>query len=166
MNHRKYHLAIIMTVLILAFVGIAPSNAAESNSTQANWESLKHLAAGQQIRLVLNDVKSIRGQFQSVSDEGLVVRTGAGDQTFEKRHVLRVSTQGASHRARNALIGAGAGAGVGAAALGVCPQGGSREVIPCGGRGAAFGAVLFAPVGAVVGAVMPTGGWHDVYRAQ
>ena len=115
---------------------------------------------------MLNDAKSYSGQFQSASDERLVVRSGGGDRTFARPSILRVSTEGASHRARNALIGAGVGAGVGAAAFGVCPQGGYREVIPCGGRGAAIGAVMFAPMGAAVGALMPTGGWHDVYRAR
>ena len=166
MNHRKQIFAIGMTVLMLGFIRIGSVYSAEPKSTQANWESLKSLAAGQQIRVVLNDAKSYNGQFQSVSDEGLVVRSGGGDQTFARPSILRVSTKGAPHRGRNALIGAGVGAGVGAAALGVCPQGGYREVIPCGGRGAAIGAALFAPMGAAVGAILPTGGWHDVYRVR
>ena len=49
--------------------------------------------------------------------------------------------------------------------FGVCTDS-HREVIPCGGKGAAIGAVMFAPMGAAVGALMPTGGWHDVYRAR
>jgi hypothetical protein len=166
MNRRKHIFAIGITVLMFGFIGIAPTNAAEPQSAQANWESLKKLAIGQQIRVVLNDAKFYSGQFQSVSDEGLVVRSGGGEQTFARPSILRVSTKGGSHRGRNALIGAGVGAGVGAAAFGVCPQGGYREVIPCGGRGAAIGAVLLAPMGAAVGAAMPTGGWHDVYRAR
>jgi hypothetical protein len=166
MNRRKNFLAIGMTVLVIGFIGIGSVNGAASISTQANWEVLKQLASGQQIRIVLNDAKSYKGQFQRVSDEELVVRSGGGDQTFARPSILRISTKGASHRGRNALIGAGVGAGVGAAAWGVCPQGGYREVIPCGGKGAAIGAAMFAPMGALVGAVIPTGGWHDVYRVR
>ncbi len=131
--------------------------------SQSNWDSLKKLAPEKQIRIVLNDAKSYTGQFQSASDEGLVVRTGGTDQTLERQNILRVSTKGASHRARNAFIGAGVGAGVGAAGFGVCDY---REVIPCGGTGAAIGAVFIAPVGAVAAALVPTGRWHDVYRAR
>ena len=76
MNRRKHFFAIGMTVLMLGFIGIASVNAAEPKSTQANWESLKQLATGQEVRVVLNDAKSYSGQFQSVSDEGFVVRLG------------------------------------------------------------------------------------------
>ena len=149
-------------MLILALVPL-PSSA---QSAKDSWSNLNQLARGQQIQVVLNDAKSYSGQFQSVSDDGLVFRVAGEEQTLQRQDILRVSTKGASHRARNALIGAGIGAGVGAAAFGVCPQGGYREVVPCGGRGAAIGAVMFVPLGAAVGAVMPTGGWHDVYRAR
>ena len=127
------------------------------------WDNLKNLAPGQLIRVVLNQAKSLNGQFRSVSDDGLVLRVGGEEQTIARQDILRISTKGVSHRMRNALIGAGIAAGVGAAAVGVCDY---REVIPCGGEGAAIGAALLAPLGAAGGAVMPTGGWHDVYRAR
>jgi hypothetical protein len=145
----------------LVFLLLVPAFAL-AQSAKDSWDNLKQLASGQQIQIVLNDAKSYSGQFQSVSDDGIVLRLGKDSQTFKRQSVLRVSTKGASHRARNALIGAGVGAGVGAAGFGACNY---REVIPCGGTGAASGAVILAPVGAVVGVVMPTGGWHDIYRA-
>jgi hypothetical protein len=135
---------------------------------QNNWDNLRQLGPGQQIRIVLNDAESYTGQFQSASDERLVVRTGGTDQTFERQNVLRVSTRGTSHRGRNALIGlaVGAGAGVivgvaspelgqGKCAQGSCVDAGTVSILGF------WGGVL----GAGLGAVIPTGGWHDVYRA-
>jgi hypothetical protein len=69
-----------------------------AKSSQDNWDNLKELAPGQRIRIVLNDAKSYTGQFQSVTDAGIVVRLASGDQAFERQSVLRVSTQGKSHR--------------------------------------------------------------------
>jgi hypothetical protein len=134
-----------------------------AQTSQNNWDNLKRLAPGDDIRIVLNDKKSYKAKFQSVSDEAIVVRLATGDQAIERQSVLRVSTKGASHRTRNALIGAGVGAGVGAAGFGICDY---REVIPCGGEGAAIGAVFVAPFGAAAGALVPTGRWHDVYRGR
>jgi hypothetical protein len=132
--------------------------------SQSNWGNLKQVVPGQQIRIVLNDAKSYTGQFQSASDEGLVVSTGGTDQTFERQNVLRVSTKGASHRGRNALIGAGIGGGFGAAVGGASDP--KQEVLPGGAVAAAALGVVFGATGAVVGAVIPTGRWHDVYRAR
>ena len=163
MDRRTPWFTIGMTVLVLGSIGISGVYAKEGKSPQANWDNLKGLAPGADIRIVLNDKKSYKAKFLSVSDEAIVVRLATGDQAFERQSVFRVSTKGASHRARNALIGAGVGAGVGAAGFGVCDY---REVIPCGGEGAAIGTVLIAPIGAVAGALVPTGRWHDVYRGQ
>jgi hypothetical protein len=134
-----------------------------------NWDNLKQLAPGQQIRVVLNDAKSYKAGFQSVTDDAIVVRLATGDQTFERQNVLRVSTQGNNHRRRNALIGlaVGMGAGiiVGVASpelgQGKCAQGSCVDAGTASLTGAAG-----AAVGAVTGAVIPTGGWHDVYRAR
>jgi len=163
MDQRRPWFTIGMIVVMFSSIGISTVYAKQAKSTQANWDNLKGLTPGDDIRIVLNDKKSYRAKFQSVSDEAIVVRLATGDQAFERQSVLRVSTKGASHRTRNALIGAGVGAGVGAAGFGVCDY---REVIPCGGEGAAIGAVLIAPIGAVAGALVPTGRWHDVYRGR
>ena len=168
MNLRRHWFAIGMTVLTLVFIGIASVNGAEPKSTQANWESLKQLAPGQEVQVVLNDAKSYSGQFQSVSDDGIVLRLGKDSQTFERQNVLRVSTRGKNHRGRNALIGlaVGAGAGVivavaspelgtGKCAQGSCVDAGTVSVV----------GFLAGVLGAGLGAVIPTRGWHDVYRA-
>jgi len=150
---------VIETLLLLLLVpgfGLA-------QSSQRNWDNLKQLATGQEVRVVLNDAKSYSGQFQSVSDEALVVRTAAGEQTFTRESVLRVSAKAKSRRGWNELIGAAIGAGLGGVAVGMdCHYG--RE--GCGAAGVFFGVPFAAGLGAGFAAVIPTGGWHDVYRAR
>ena len=84
MNRRKHFFAIGMTVLMLGFIGIGSVNAAEPKSAHAKWEGLKQLATGQEVRVVLNDAKSYSGQFQTVNDDGIVLRLGKDSQTFER----------------------------------------------------------------------------------
>jgi hypothetical protein len=135
----------------------------EPSQGQANWDSVKQLSPGQEILVVQNNAQSFQGKLESVSDEGVVIRLTAGEQTVAKDNILRVSARGRSHRLRNMALGAGiglgGGAGIGAAA------GNSHEIF---GRGAAalFGAAVGLAGGAAVGAALPTGGWHEVYRAR
>jgi hypothetical protein len=53
--------------------------------------------------------KSYRGTLQSVSDDGITIRTVSDEQTFLRANVLRVSIKGKGHRLRNTVIGAGIG---------------------------------------------------------
>jgi hypothetical protein len=169
MNRRKHFFAIGMTVLMLGFIGIGSVNAAEPKSTQANWESLKQLVTGQEVRVVLNDAKSYSGQFQSVSDDGIMLRLGKDSRTFERQNVLRVSTRGKGHRGRNALIGLAVGAGAGVIVGVASPelgQGKCAQGSCINAESAALAGFVGAAVGTGLGAVLPTGGWHDVYRAR
>jgi hypothetical protein len=169
MNRRKHFFAIGMMFLILGFIAIGSVNGEEPGSTRATWGNLTQLATGRQIRVVLNDARSYNGQFQSANDQQLVIRTGGGDQTFERRNILRVSSRGQSHRGRNALIGlavcAGAGVIVGLASpefgQGKCAHGSCINA-----ESAALAGFVGAVAGAGLGAVLPTGGWHDIYRAR
>jgi hypothetical protein len=163
MNRRTQHFAIATTVLMLGSIGIAAARAEEAKSPQANWENLKQLAPGQQIRLVLSGAKSYSGQFRAVSDEAIMARVATGEQTFERQNVLRVSAKGKSRRGRNALIGAAIGAGLGGVAVGMDCHYGRKG---CGAAGVFFGVPFAAGLGAGFTAVIPTGGWHDVYRAR
>jgi hypothetical protein len=136
------------------------------DKNQAGWDKLRQLSAGEEIQVVQNDAKSSRGRFRSVSDDAIVIGLAAGEQTISRQSVLRVSSKGKGHRMRNALIGfgigAGAGAGIGAGADASCT--GNCSWFPN------LGVEIFTPVGAivggVVGAVVPTGGWHEIYRAR
>ena len=168
MNRRKHFLAIGMTVLMIGFFGVGAVNAAESKPTQANWERLKHLAAGDEVQVVLKDGKSYTGKFQSFSDEAIVVRSSAGEQTLSRQAVLRVSAKKDSHRMRNAIIGAAAGCGVG---LGIAAGYASsqRKEYPYNRYFEVDGpilGVLFGATGGGLAAALSKGGWYDVYRAR
>ena len=131
-------------------------------SSQNNWGNLKRLAPGDEIHIVLNDAKSYRANFQSVSDQAIVVRLATGEQTFTRKNVLRVSTKGQSHRLRNAVLGAAIGVGLGFAVA----TGTSRNDSEAQAIGYAVIPPFMAAAGAGVGAFLPSGGWHDVYRAR
>jgi hypothetical protein len=131
-------------------------------AAQNNWDNLKRLAPGDDIRIVLNDAKSYRAKFQSASDAAIVVRLVTGEQTFTRENVLRVSTRGQSHRLRNAALGAGIGVGLGFAVA----AGTSRNDSEAQAIGYAVIPPFMGAAGAGVGAFLPTGGWHDVYRAR
>jgi hypothetical protein len=147
---------VIETLLLLLMV----PGLSLAQSSQNNWDNLKQLAPGQQIRIVLNDAKSYKAKFQSVTDDAIVVRLATGDQTFPRQSVLRVSRKRRPHRGRNALIGVALGV---AAALATdaaaCPD--------CTTGTWAGDTIGLGVLGAAVGALVPTGvGWHDVYRAR
>ena len=147
--------------VLLGLLGAAPLRAAGPPMSNANWDNLKRLTPGDDVRIVLHDKKSYRAKFQSVADDAIVLRLASGDQTFNRRDVLRISTRGPSRRLRHALIGAAVGAGIGVAAA----AGTRREDTENPALGYAVLPPLFAGFGAGIGAFVPSG-WHDVYRAQ
>ena len=82
------------------------------------WNNLKQLSSGQQVRIVLDSKKSLKGQFQSVTDDAIIIHANGADQTLSRSSVQKVSSHRPGHRGRHALIGAtiGAGAGLGTGA--------------------------------------------------
>jgi hypothetical protein len=155
--------------LLFLFLGIAAGIAlGEDGANQAAWNNLKQLSAGQEIQVVQDGAKSSRGSYRSFTDDAIVMSTAGGEQTISRQGVVRVSSKGKRHRMRNALIGAGVGAGAGlgigagldsadkcANCLKILPNGGKEIATPLG-----------AIAGAIVGAVIPSGGWHEIYRAR
>ncbi len=154
MNRTKF----VLVLGLLLGLCAASLGAADPPKSTANWDNLKALAPGDDVRVVLNDKKSYRGKFQSLTDNGIVVRVEKNDQSFERTNILRVTAKGQSHRLRNALVGAVLAAGV-TAVVGAASQEQQAYVLALGVPG-------MAASGAVVGAVIPSGGWHDVYRAR
>ena len=162
-------LTIGVLVVLLELTGAVFLCGAESPTTEGNWESLRTLAPGDGIRIVLNDAKSYQAKFQSVSDKAIVVRLETGGQSFAREGVLRVSAKSQSHRRRNAFIGLVVGGAAGAIVAvaspelgqGTCSQGSCIDAGTVSALGFAGGGL-----GAGIGAAIPTGGWHDVYRAR
>ena len=162
MSYQDLMPRIWRTILFAGLATISLFGAAGPKQDKTKWGNLKQLVPNQQIRIVLDDAKSYRGEIRSVREEAIVVRLATGEQTFRRESVLRVSTRGPSHLRRNALIGAGIGVAAGAATVaGIC------QATYCKGPVEAIvGVTIGAPLGALVGFVIPTGGWHDVYRAR
>ena len=133
-----------------------------------SWDNLTHLAAGDNVRVVLHDGKSYAAKFQGFSDDSMIVRTSAGEQTFSRPDVLRVSAKREPHRLRNAIIGAaaGCGAGLGIAAAYASSQ---RKEYPYNRYFEVDGPILGAVMGAAgagLGVALSKGGWYDIYRAR
>jgi len=153
-----------LTACLSTGLANAQGAGAPSNQHHGNWDKVKQLSVGREVLVVENDAKSFQGKLKSVSDESITIGLTTGDETLAKGSILRVSWRGASHRWRNtglgAGIGAGGGAGIAAAAGNPTGFGWSR------GLNAAVGAVIGLVAGAAVGAALPTGGWHEVYRAH
>ncbi|MGH9378554.1 MAG: hypothetical protein ACRD1I_07125 [Terriglobia bacterium] len=164
-HHMKSILFLSLTVLLMEWMAIVPLGAAH-RADIANWNNLKQLAPGAEIKIVLNNKKSYRGSFQSVSDEAIVVRLRKIAQTFSRQEVFRVSTKGKSHRLRNTLIGAGVGAGAGFAFGAAADAGDFSFHFASGNSGKEIFIPSFAVVGAIVGAALPARRWRSLYRAR
>lgn len=164
--------------LVLALLGACFSTGTasgqDSKGRSSSWDNLKSLTPGQEIRVVMNNVKSYQGEFESLSDDGITLRQAAGEQTLARKDILRVSRKkGKNHQARNVVIGAAVGAVLGLR-IGInqylgrnCTEG---PAFSCAGPPTPGEAEILTPLGglagAAVGAVIPTDGWHDLYRAH
>jgi len=164
----------LVLALLAACFSTGTASGQDSKGRSSSWDNLKSLTPGQEIRVVMNNVKSYQGEFESLSDEGITLRQAAGEQTLARKDVLRVSRKGQGHRSRNTVIGTAVGAGVGLG-LGVAHYLRPRNctlgpLFNCEGPSNLDLAKILTPVGgltgAAIGAVVPTGGWHDVYRAR
>lgn len=165
--------------LVLALLGACFSTGTasgqDSKGRSSSWDNLKSLTPGQEIRVVMNNVKSYQGEFKSLSDGGITLRQAAGEQTLARKDILRVSRKiGQDHSVRNVLIGTVVGAGAGLV-IGLTPYFVERNctlgpLFNCGYPPNPHRAEVLTPVGglagAVIGAVVPTGGWHDLYRGH
>ncbi len=168
MNSLKHYLWLGLGIFTLVLLSAPALRGAGEKGDAANWENLRNVAPSSSVRVVLKNVETHEGKLQRVSDEGITISTASGEKTFARNDVLRVSTKGKSHRKRNLLIGMGAGAVTGVIVgvadpelgQGTCAQGSCVDA----GTAAMAGAVG-AVAGAAVGAIIPTGGWHEVFRA-
>ena len=161
--------------LLAACFSAGAASEQDSKGRSRSWDNLKSLTPGQEIRVVMKNVKSYQGKFESLSDDGITLRQAAGEQTLARQDVLRVSRKGQNQRKRNAVIGAVVGAGVGlagglAANHIIWSHANCTTGPPCGyppnPHWEIIGPLVVAPAGAVIGAVIPSGRWHEVYRAR
>ncbi len=135
-----------------------------SSAQDAGWQTLKQLAPGEQVKIVLNGGPSHRGALQSVGDDAIVIGNG---ESYPKQDVRRVLVRKRGHRGRNALIGLGIGAGAGLAGGAIIDNDCSKTSIICtGNAGKAILTPVFGVLGLTIGAVLPSGGWREIYRSR
>jgi hypothetical protein len=104
--------------LVLALLGVGFGSGVASGKGSkgrlTSWDNLKSLTQGQEIRVEMSNDKTYKGEFESLSDEGITLRQPAGEETLARKDISRISQMiGQNHRRRNALIGAIAGASLG-----------------------------------------------------
>jgi hypothetical protein len=156
MNLSKLILFLATELVIFGATGFS------LRAASSKWDDLAILKPGQQIRVVLNGAKSYEGPFQALDHDGIILGRAAGGQTFARRDVLRIYSKSKNHRVRNLVIGAAIGATLAAIAVKVNSSSifentGTRDI----GWICPVGVVAFT----IIGAAIPTGGWHEVYRA-
>jgi hypothetical protein len=152
--------------VMLTLLGLLISTSLPGAENPA-WNNLKQLSPGQQIRVVLNSKKSLKGQFQSITDDAIIVHASGADQTLSRPSVQQVSSRRPGHRGRHALIGAaigaGAGLGTGAAIDADCSP---QSIVCTGNKGKAILTPVFGLIGAGIGALLPANRWQEVYRSN
>jgi hypothetical protein len=156
MNQLKDMMFLMLILSTPVAAAATPLRAAKSD-----WNNLKTLKPGQQIRIVLNDNKIFEGEFQALNDEGITLRHAPGEQTFARKDILRISSHHGvkTHLMRNILIGAAIGVALATPLILANNNNGwwhSWAWIPG----------VFVPGGAGIGAVVTRAGWHEVYRAR
>jgi hypothetical protein len=152
----------------LLLVALAPVLMAQAPTA---WENVKHLTPGTDVRVKLMDGRTLRGGFESATDDALMMGTANSQETLNRAMIAKVSIRGKNHRLRNTLIGFGVGAAGGliAGAVTDAETCHPNQFFGCfGGRdlGKEVLTPLGALVGAIVGVLLPTGGWHDVYSLK
>ena len=140
-----------------------------SGETARDWASLGHTPAisqGTEIQAKTTDNKRYQGQFKAADDEALVMIIAGGEQRVPRATVARVSVKREGRRLRHTLIGlaigAAGGIALGAIADARCTGNCIEGKTPLGKE---VGTGLGAVIGAIIGVALPTGGWHEVYRA-
>ncbi|PYT30769.1 MAG: hypothetical protein DMG57_07140 [Acidobacteria bacterium] len=98
--------------VLISAIGLIPNLGAQT--TQADWNALKALTAGTQVRIT-DGSRTVDGKLDRTTDDGIMVTSGRVQEKFDRRDVSIVSVKKQSHRKRNTLIGLGVGAGGGLA---------------------------------------------------
>lgn len=155
------YVAVLCTLLVLT------ANPVVGAVEKSDWGSLRQIAAGQTIKVTVKDGASSQGDFQSATEDTLVLRVAGGDQSIPRDTVRRVSVKTNGHRGKHALIGAAIGAGAGLGAGIAIDNDCSATAIVCtGNKGKAILTPAFALLGAGIGALVPAGDWREIYRAR
>ena len=158
-------LKIHRAVALIPILSMMATGVATGQVTASNWDSVKALAPGTEVRVTASNSPPVRGTLDSVTDASLAIRpekgTVKGTRSFARPEVRSISVKKKRHRLRKVLIGAGVGAGaglgIGAAVTNDC--GG----IACQGVGVVLGGLIGLVGGVVAGLVWSRSEWRQVY---
>jgi len=153
------------SIAVLLFAGFAGNAPARQRAPSESWANLIQLVPGTEIRVALSGGRTVRGTVQKVTSDSLAINATASQETLARTEIKRVELKSKGRRGRNALIGLliGTGGGLAVGAAIDHSQQSSFNFFPN------FGKAVFTPLGAVTGAaigvLIPSGGWHEIYRA-
>ena len=151
-----------MKLSVILFCAVF-ARGAVAQTSRGDWTVLSGLAAGTEIRVSISGGKTVRGFIQKADADSLAINATTSQETLARKDVKRVQTKRQGHRGRNTLIGLAVGTAGGLAAGAGVDHGGGDSWFPN------IGKAVFTPIGAIIGTVvgvaLPTGGWHEVYRA-
>jgi hypothetical protein len=74
-----------------------------------SWDALRDLKQGDRLKVQDSAGQEVRGAFAAYSADAITVETSKGQVAIDRPKVRRVQVRSASHRARNAIIGAAIG---------------------------------------------------------
>lgn len=138
--------------------GLAQSGPAGS------WEGLAQIPARTEVRVYEAAGLEVRGKFRSATADSIVLLGPGGQQSLDRKTVVRVLVKRRSHRLRNTLLGAAVGFG-GGLGLGMIVEKLKKPSFwNLGLDGLAIWA-LGTLLGPIVGLLIPTGGWREAYSA-
>jgi len=142
---------------------LAVAATSSAQTSVANWDTVKSLAAGTQVRVAAG-TGTVRGRIDRTTDDAVTVTSGKGQETFDRQQVSVVWVQKPGRRKRNTLIGLAVGTGVGLG-IGLAARAKHNQlmIVPNSAVTAGF-TVAGALIGTVVGVVIPTGGWRKIYK--
>jgi hypothetical protein len=150
-------------VVVFLCAALAASAGAQPQASTGSWANLSEVAPGTETRVSVSGGRTLRGSLQKVTSDSLAINAAKSQETLLRTDIKRVDLKRNGRRGRNTLIGLGIGAGGGLAVGAGVDSGNHTGWFPN------FGKAVFTPLGAIVGAIVgvaiPTGGWHQIYRA-
>ncbi|MBZ5632796.1 MAG: hypothetical protein LAO55_06645 [Acidobacteriia bacterium] len=135
--------------------------AAAGQVLTANWDNVRMIAAGTDVRVAADNSKPIQGKLDSITDNNLVIKQGTGTQSFVRAEIHSVGIRRNGHRLRKVLIGIGVGTAAGLAIGGATAN--NCTGIGCGGMRVATGGLVGLIGGMITGLVWSSGEWRQVY---
>lgn len=149
---------ILGSLVVVSAISV-PSLSAQTPE-ESSWASLQQLSTGQRIAIELMNRGRQDGEFLTVVDDAISLRSKGRAITVQRSEVRRVSVRGPSKRLRNTALGALGGAAAGALASGA-NKGRSERGFVTG-----MNTLIGIGVGAGIGAALPANRYRTIYLAD